>query len=412
MNEKDNNNLQVAVQTDKSVISPNKSSTRIVEINLTAPPAPNNQPRVPLNLSLVLDRSGSMHGEKLHYVKQAAAHVIDFMREEDSVTVVTYDDSVQTLANSQSLTQQVKAEIKTKIMGVETGSSTFLYGGWLAGCRSVAERATDFSFSRTLLLTDGLANVGERRLGPLSIHAQELFMRGISTSCFGVGSDYDEHLLEAMANLGGGNFHFLETVNAIPLVFEREFDEIINVVFRDVKIHLTLPESVTVEVSANWHSEREKDHLTIYLGSMTADQELPVYLQLTNGGAGTKESLLIPVRVTGKDAEQVNHELMATISLKAVPEAEEAAEKQDPEVMRRFAVVDLADKANEALKREREGDRAGSSQMMRDSLSLHSRSVPKSIQEKYQKLSDDMQIGLCNTFSVNSSQKYPLLFNN
>jgi len=335
-----------------------------------------------------------MHGEKLHFVKQAAAHEIDLMREEDSVTVVTYDDSVQTLASSQSLTQKVKAEIKAKIMGVETGSSTFLYGGWLAGCRSVAERATDYSFSRTLLLTDGLANVGERRMGPLSIHAQELFMRGISTSCFGVGSDYDEHLLGAMANLGGGNFHFLETVNAIPLVFEREFDEIINVVFRDVKIELTLPESVEVAVSANWHSKRERDRLTIYLGSMTADQALPVYIQLTNSGSGAKESLFIPVNVKGKDSEQVNHEAMSTIRFKAVPEAEETAAQQDSELMKRFAVVDLADKANEALKREREGDRVGSSQIMQDSLSLHSPSIPKSVQEKYQKLSDDMRVGL------------------
>jgi len=209
------NELQIKVKADKDVIPAGKTGERIVEINLTAPAAPGARPHVPLNLALVLDRSGSMHGEKLEYVKQAALHVVDLMTEQDRAALVVYDNEVQTLMPSQNLTQLVKMELKAKIKGIQSGGSTYLYGGWVTGSRQVAEAVSDASFNRTLLLTDGLANVGQRDAGFLSIHAQEVFTRGISTSCFGVGRDYDEHLLEAMSNLGGGSFHFLETLQAI-----------------------------------------------------------------------------------------------------------------------------------------------------------------------------------------------------
>ena len=274
--------LNARLQADKSVIPAGKVGKRILEITLTAPGVALDKPHIPLNLALVIDRSGSMHGEKLHFVKEAAAHVIDLLNEEDRAAVVIYDDKVETLLSSQFLTDKVKREAKAKIMGIRSGGSTFLYGGWLNGCREAAEAISDKSFNRTLLLTDGLANVGVRDVGPISMHAQELFSRNISTSCFGVGQDYDEHMLESIANHGGGNFHFIETVNAIPLVFEREFDEIISVSLKQVRVILTLPAKAEAKVFANWRAEHEGDQYTIYLGSLVADQAQSLYLQLSN----------------------------------------------------------------------------------------------------------------------------------
>lgn len=392
----DKNILQVQVRADKPVIAVGKKEERILEITLTAPPAPENRPHIPLIMSLVIDRSGSMHGEKLHYVKQAADHVIDLLTEHDRMAVILYDSVVTTLVHSQYLTRPVKSEIKRKIREVQSGASTFLYGGWLAGCRQVAEAidTNKDTFNRTLLLSDGLANVGERDIGALSLHAQELFARRISTSCFGVGLDYDEYLLESMANHGGGSFHFLETLNAIPLVFEREFEEILSVTIRDLKIEFQIPESVDVSVPANWHMERKGDHLAIHLGSLMADQSQSVYLKLINLDGTSGEPINIPVTVTGLDMDQEKKKFKTSLTLKAVPAKEAASIKQDADLMARFAAVDLADKANEALKRERAGDRVGSSNLMQRTLFQHQPHILESDRAKYQHFSSEIQQGL------------------
>jgi Ca-activated chloride channel homolog len=392
-NENENHVMKVQVQADKSVIPAGKPGARILEITLNAKSPVNDRSRMPLNLALVIDRSGSMHGEKLHFVKQAAAHVIDLLNTGDRAAVVIYDNDVELLMASQFLTDQVKRELKSKIMKIQTGGSTFLYGGWLAGCREAAEAISEKSFNRTLLLTDGLANVGVRDVGTIAMHAQELFTRQISTSCFGVGSDYDEHMLESIANHGGGSFHFLETVNAIPLVFEREFDEIISVVLKDVRVVLTLPANVKAKVSASWHVEQSGQQLTIFLGSLVADQSQYLYLQLANLEGSGKDELSIPVTVSGTDRDQVEHQIETRLTLTSVPDPEEAAAIQDADLMKRFALVDLADKANEALKMERAGDRVGSSRMVQNGLHMHSPNISEDTLEKYQMMSDQMSVG-------------------
>lgn len=392
-NKNTNHTFKVSLQADKSLIPAGKAGARILEINLTAPSAVSDRPRVPLNLALVIDRSGSMHGEKLHFVKEAAAHVIDLLGEQDRAAVVIYDNQVETLFNSQLMTSKAKREAKAKIMNIQSGGSTYLYAGWLTGCREVAEAITDLSFNRTLLLTDGLANVGVRDVGTISMHAQELFTRNVSSSCFGVGSDYDEHMLETIANHGGGNFHFLETVQAIPLVFEREFDEIISVALKDVRVYLTLPDGVEARVSANWRSELERDQLTVFMGSLVADQGQLLYLRLSNLAGSAGSQLRIPVKVTGLDLDGVEQHIETEITFTIVPEAEEAASVQDAGLMERFAMVDMADQANEALKRERAGDRSGSSQLMQDALFQHQNFISDHTTEKYQRMASEMSMG-------------------
>ena len=385
--------LTVQLQADKPVIPAGKAGARILEINLTATGTAQERSRVPLNLALVIDRSGSMHGEKLHFVKEAAAHVIDLLTEQDRAAVVIYDNQVETLMSSQFITDNVKREAKAKIRKVQSGGSTYLYGGWLAGCREAAEAIGKSTINRTLLLTDGLANVGVRDVAAISIHAQELFTRHVATSCFGVGVDYDEHMLESIANHGGGNFHFLETTNAIPLVFEREFDEIISISLKDVRVVLDLPVHATAKVSANWRSEQEGNRLTIFLGSLVAEQTQSLYLQLSGlNGSGTGQ-VTIPVKVVGVDLDQVEHIVEATLTFALVSADQEAAQAADPGLMERFALVDLADQATEALKRERAGDRRGSSRLMQDALSLHKEHINNSTTLRYERMANEMNEG-------------------
>ncbi len=388
------NPFGVKVLVDKPVISIGNSCTRIIEIVITPPSIEKKKEHSPLNLSLVLDRSGSMQGEKLHFVKQAAAHVLDLLGPQDRASVTIYDDQIETIFQSGNMNEDNKLTARQALSRVSSGSSTNLAGGWLRGCEQAAEGDNGHMLNRTLLLTDGLANVGERNPVNLGRHARELFLRGVSTSCFGVGHGYDEHLLEMMANNGGGNFHFLETMNAIPLVFEREFEELTHTSLRDTVIIIKLHEHIHAEVSAGYQVDRNHDELKIQLGNLYAGKPKSIYVQLNFKKGMEANKIRIPVTIQGRDEADASLTAESELEVNPVPASEEKTTRENKPLMERFATVDMADKANEALKLERAGDRAGAHRIMQDSMTTHSPNMPSPLREKYIHLSTEMLTGM------------------
>ena len=390
----DKNKLNLQILADKPVMAGDQAGQRILEIRVTAPEINTDKKRPPLNLSLVLDRSGSMQGEKIRFARQAAAHVIDLLEETDRASVVIYDDSIETLFPSMLMTPQMKQEAKARILSVHSRGSTNLGGGWLKGCEEAARGAADGSLNRTLLLTDGLANVGITSSEELSMHAAKLNRRGVSTSTFGVGLGYDEHLLEAMANSGGGNFHFLEALNGIPHVFEQEFNEIKNIALRDATVFIQLPAVIKATVSGGWNYEREGDKLKIYIGSLLSGHDQAVYITLEHDAGLAGSELNVPVSVSAKGEDGVLLDEQATFTFNIVPGAQEAAAEQDKPFMERFALVDLADKANEALKKERAGDRNGAARVVGDTMNIYRDHISQGTSDKYQHIADQMSMGM------------------
>ncbi len=386
--------VAMSLQADKNVISSQSPQTRILEITIIPPVKTTVHERASLNLSLVLDRSGSMSGEKLEYVKQAASHLLDLLEPSDQAAVIIYDDAVNTLIPLHWVTDSFRADAKEKIRQVRTGGSTFLSGGWLRGCEEIAPGISESSINRTLLLTDGLANKGIVDLEELATHAREIYQRGIATTCFGVGHGYNEHLLEAMSNAGGGNFHYLETLNAIPLEFEREFEELISVTLRDTELSLDLPEHVNATVSAGYDARTTDNRMTIALGSLYSGKEKRIYVTLKFDHALSGETVCIKATVRGKGAGGFLCEDEKLLTIKVVSDEEEHKAAADQALLERFAVVDLADQANEALKRERAGDRAGANRILNQSLSAHSANIPASMRSKFKFMADQMSSGL------------------
>jgi len=388
------NELQFHMETDKNLLEMDVPSQRIIEIGLRAPLAAKSSTRPPLNLALVLDRSGSMSGEKLEYVRQAAAHVLDLLQEQDSASVVAYDDEIQLVAPASRMTNPNRVDLKSRVSRIRPGGSTNLFGGWMAGCQEAASAAREGTLNRALLLTDGLANRGETDLETLAAHAKELSKRGVSTTTFGVGMGFNEHLLEAMSNQGGGNFYYIETPAEIPGLFQREFQELAAVTASDVAINIDFPASMRLDVLGGWAVEFSSGHARISLGSLYSGQNRELYIKILTPPGGKSDDMQLKAVLSGKSESGKQLRIKSELVFKYDDRENVAAVPVKRELMQRFALIDLAETAGQALKLERQGERIKAGNMLKRAVEEHRPFAPAIQTEMYQQISERMKDGM------------------
>ena len=214
---------------------------------VTAPEiASEEEERPPVNVSFVVDRSGSMAGGKLELVKAGVQHAFRLLNREDTFSLVVYDDRVDVITDQRAARRRYRADAANALSDVQPRGSTALAAGWASGCQLLAPLVDQGGeeqrpICRTLLLTDGLANVGESDPTALAGHASELKARGIATSTFGVGSQFDDVLLAGMADAGGGKYHYIPNAAAIPQVFAGELGELLATGARNVYLAVLVP---------------------------------------------------------------------------------------------------------------------------------------------------------------------------
>jgi Ca-activated chloride channel family protein len=180
---------------------------------------------IPLNISIVIDRSGSMAGDKINNAKKAAKYIVDQLSPEDYLSIVIYDGSVDVLQYATPVLN--KYSIKSKIDGITDRGSTNLMGGALEGYAQVKRYYNASFINRVLLLSDGLANQGITDPNQIQqLVRQKNKLEGISISTFGVGRDYNEDLMTSMAETGTGNYYFIDNAKEIAGIFKKELNNL------------------------------------------------------------------------------------------------------------------------------------------------------------------------------------------
>jgi Ca-activated chloride channel family protein len=386
--------LSLSAECDRRLVAVEVSSQRTIEWIAAVADVARRDSRAPLNLALILDRSGSMQGDKLRYVQQAACHVLDMLDERDRIAVVAYDDQVTLLAPSQPISAHMRDELKRKINQLRPGGWTDLSGGWLEGCREVADRLTVDGIHRALLLTDGLANRGITDIEELTHHARELRRRGVATSTFGVGLDFNEQLLEALAEQGGGHFYYIERPDQIPDVFRRELGELLTVVAREAFLSITIPSGVAVELLGDLPHERTGERLRIFLGDLCAGERRALYTRVLTPPDAPGTSVVLRGELGYADLDGRTATVAAEISFSYTREAEVLLAPLYEGILQRSGEVELAAATAQALKLERNGQRQQAQALMQQSLAAHMPYMPAPAAAAYQALAGQIEHGL------------------
>jgi len=204
--------------------------------------------RAPMNLAIVLDRSGSMEGAKLEKARQAAAMAVDKLGDDDIFSLVTYDDQTDLLIPPDRVGgRDHREELKARIHRIQAGGSTALHAGVTLGAKQVRRFFEKERVNRVILLSDGIANVGPSSTSALSSLGHELRGDGIAVSTIGLGDDYNEDLMTALAEASNANYYYVKDAEKLPGIFSAELGAARSLLARSVVIRIETPEGVRLK---------------------------------------------------------------------------------------------------------------------------------------------------------------------
>jgi Ca-activated chloride channel family protein len=324
-----------------------------------------------LNLSLVLDRSGSMQGEKITRAREAACYCIDQLLPTDRVSVVIFDDVIEVIVPSQMV--ENREQIKSAISRIGARNSTALHEAWVRGGMQVSEHLTEGAINRVLLITDGLANVGETNTDRIVTQSGELASRGVTTSTIGIGSDFNENLLIQMAEAGRGNAWHVREAAELERIFATELEGLIAQVGHTVSLGLTPNEGVKVEDVLN---DFDTTHTGRYkLPNLRAGSQIDVVvrLKIPAKSAGQQfRALDLRLAWTPQDAPSSEREVMGqSIALEFVSQEEAEKSPVDERVVKAVQNLMAARARLEAISYLDRGDVVACLAKVRDTRNLY-----------------------------------------
>jgi len=272
--------VSIKAELDRSVLTVGRAHRGYLKIAVT-PSRRSDARRAPLNIALVIDRSGSMSSQaRMANARRAAAMAVDRLAADDILSVVSYDDRVEVDVPATKVLS--RSDVKARIDRLTPRGSTAIHAALLKAADEVRKFKSKDRVNRIVLLSDGLANVGPSQPRDFESLGRELASEGITVSTIGLGNGYNEDLMAGLARSADGGHVFVQESADLAAFLSREFDDAAGVAGQEAEIIIKVKDGIRPIRSMGREARIEDDRVVYQVGALYGgvEQVLLVELQL------------------------------------------------------------------------------------------------------------------------------------
>jgi Mg-chelatase subunit ChlD len=314
----------------------------VLQVGFSTALASDRRQLPPVNLALVIDKSGSMaDSDKLSKVKEALLTLVNRLRETDTLSLVVFDSGAEVLRPARPVGD--REEVRRLIRSIQTGSSTNIHAGLVLGYREALRHFNRGGTNRVVLLTDGIANQGVTDPAQIARDSLSFNDRGVDLSTIGVGLDLNKDLLRDLAKSGRGLFHFVADAEDIDKVFLREVQSLIAPVASEPDLEIQYGPGLELAQVYGYEPERAAGGLRIKLDNMNQGLTQVVLLRFkAKPGAADSARPAVRVNFSYYDIEQRRRVTKSEEASLSFGEGAAGDPLRDPEVGKNFTIAQLA----------------------------------------------------------------------
>ena len=314
----------------------------VLQIGFSTALANDRQELRPVNLSLVIDKSGSMADvDKISRVRSALLTLVSQLRDTDVLSIVVFDSGARVLLPAQSLAD--RGTVRELIRQISPGGSTNIHGGLMLGYEEACKNYRKDATNRVILLTDGIANQGETDPEKIAQDSLRFNDRGIDLSTIGVGLDLNKDLLRQLAKSGRGLFHFVEDAQDIEKVFVNEVQSLVSPVASEPNVEIDYDSDMELVKLYGYEPRYRRNGVTIKLDNMNHGLTQVILLRFKLADNRPPSSPLpVRVRFTYYDLEQKKQIVKTQEAFLTVKGGPPGDLLKDPEVGKNYSIALLA----------------------------------------------------------------------
>ncbi len=326
-----------------------------------------SEERVPLNIALVVDRSSSMAGQKIVQARTAASELLKVLGPQDRLSLISYSSEVSVDVTSMNVTPGNMAAFQDAIKQLQPGGYTNLSGGFTKGCEMVSNTIQEGSVNRVILMSDGQANRGVTEIRDLGKMADGCLKNGVSLTTVGMGLDYNEDLMTAMARKGAGNYHFIEDGSKMASVFEHEATGLAGTVARKAWLRVDMAPGVELLKVHGYSHKIDGNTVRVPLSEFASRQEKDILMRLSVSAQEKGDRPVLTFRLTYEDVlndrkAKASSKLVASVSAsKAV-----VVKNVEKDVVDHAQRVEVAETMDEAMTAYERGDQGRAQKVLEE----------------------------------------------
>jgi Ca-activated chloride channel family protein len=359
--------IQLQADLGHSVLSTRKTDRTYLRLSLKTLAGIRAEKRPPINVALVIDRSGSMSGDRIEAAKQAAHVALDRLSSDDIVSLVTYNHKVDVVAPATRL-GSARQEIERAIDKLAVDGTTALYDGTKEGGQQVKKFLSDTKVNRVVLISDGLANVGPSSPGELAELGRQLAGKGISVTTVGLGLDYNEDLMQRLASASDGNHAFVESPRQLAGIFDKEFGDALSIAAQDLTIVIECRAGFKPTRVLGRDAKIAGSTIKLKMNQLQADNERYVVIEMeTPSGGKAGDAEVADVKIEYLDLDNGKRsEKQASVRARLSDDEKDVEASINKGVLAQVTAQIATEQNEKAVELRDKGDVSGARKMLQD----------------------------------------------